>query len=93
MAEQAATTGKAKAPPKSKEGREVYVSRRLHSVEGIRQEITRVYRDGRKGRLDTLDAHRLATVLHLAAKLIVGQELEARISALEKHAEVNKWAA
>ena len=83
MSESAVTPFNTQEPPPNG-GRNTYVSRKLHSVEGIRQEITRLYRDSRKGQLDSLDCHRLANVLHLAARLIEGTALEALIARLER---------
>ena len=65
-------------PPK----RGPYIGK-LSSVESIRREICRVYRLARRSELDTLDAARLANILHLAARLIKEHELEERIEAVE----------
>ena len=69
-----------------------YVTRKLDSLEGIRKEVLRLYKDARRGSLDTLDCYRMATVLGMAAKLLESSELEDRVNQLEKRSE-RKWAA
>lgn len=57
---------------------------RLDSVRSVRREIARLYREARAKQLDVADASKLGNLLFLVGRLIEGQELEARISALEK---------
>lgn len=59
---------------------------KLHTVGAIRREITRLYRDSRRGLVAVQDCARWANVLFLAARLIEGQEIEARVSRLEQRA-------
>ena len=56
---------------------------RLESVDRVRRELVRLYKEGRDGRRDTQDVSRLANVLALIARMIEGGQLEARIAALE----------
>ena len=56
---------------------------RLDSVDRVRRELVRLYKEGRDGKRDTQDVSRLANVLALIARMIEGGQLEARIAALE----------
>lgn len=56
---------------------------RLDSVDRVRRELVRLYKEGRDGKRDTQDVSRLANVLALIGRLIEGGQLEARIAALE----------
>jgi hypothetical protein len=60
---------------------------RLDTMDRIRREVTRLYREGRDGERDTQDVSRLANVLALIARMIEGGQLEARIAALEAAAK------
>lgn len=56
---------------------------RLNTVGGVRREICRLYREARSGGVAVADASRLGNLLFLAARLLEGAELEARVQALE----------
>ena len=56
----------------------------LNSIPRIRDELARVYRDARTGRIPTGEATRLAYILNVMARLIETGELEARIEKLER---------
>ena len=56
---------------------------RLNTVGRVRRELVRLYKEARAGTLDVNDASRLANILFLAARLLEGAELEARIAKLE----------
>jgi hypothetical protein len=60
---------------------------RLNTVDLLRREMAKLYRDGRDGRRDTQDVSRLANVLALIGRLIEGGDLEKRITALEQAKE------
>ena len=60
---------------------------RLESVDRVRRELVRLYKEGRDGRRDTQDVSRLANVLALIARMIEGGQLEARLAALEAAAK------
>jgi hypothetical protein len=57
---------------------------RLNTVAGVRREICRLYREARTGGIAVADASRLGNLLFLAARLLEGQELDARVRALEE---------
>jgi hypothetical protein len=46
--------------------------------------VARLYAEARQGRLDAQTATRLASIVALAARMIEGAELEARIVKLER---------
>jgi len=56
---------------------------RLHTIDDLRLEMARVYRDMRSGRLESSDGTRLVYVLAQMAKLFELSAIEARINALE----------
>ena len=58
-------------------------SRPLKTMEQIRQELSKVYREARNGSVDIGDASRLANILALVGRVIEGSTVEARIRALE----------
>ena len=55
----------------------------LRTIDDVRVEMARVYRDMRSGRMDTQDGTRLAYVLAQIGKLIEAGEIEKRLEALE----------
>ena len=55
----------------------------LQSLEDVRREAARVYREARSGRIETADASRLSFMLQGIAKMIEMAEIESRIEALE----------
>jgi hypothetical protein len=57
---------------------------RLDSLDRLRREMTKLYREGRDGTRNTQDVSRLANVLALIDRLIEGGDLEARIATLER---------
>ena len=62
---------------------------KLATVEDVRRELGRVYREARAGQRNVSDASRLAHVLAVLARLIEGSDLEKRIAALEAAAAAN----
>jgi hypothetical protein len=60
---------------------------RLDTIDRVRREMAKLYRDGRDGRRDTQDVSRLANVLALIGRLIEGGDLEKRIGLLEQQAK------
>lgn len=56
---------------------------KLASVEDIRREMCRVYKDARRGATDTSDASRLVYMLTSIAKMIELGQFEQRLSILE----------
>lgn len=61
----------------------------LTTVEDIRRELARLYREAKSGRRDVGDASRLAHMLGLLGRMVEGAELERRIAALEAAAAAN----
>ena len=55
----------------------------LHSLDDVRREMGKLYREARAGRIDTRDATRLAYILGEMVKLFAVREIEARVKALE----------
>ena len=57
---------------------------RLDSVDRVRREAVRLYRDCRSGRLAASDASKLAHVLDLVRRLVEAGDLERRLEQLEE---------
>ena len=57
---------------------------RLNTLQAVRRELSRVYREARTGKIDTADASRLGLLLVSLAKIMESSDLEQRIEALEK---------
>jgi hypothetical protein len=55
----------------------------LKTIDDVRVEMARVYRDMRAGRIETADGTKLAYVLAQLGKLIEAGELEKRLEAVE----------
>jgi hypothetical protein len=56
---------------------------RLDSLDRVRRELTKIYRQGRDGERDVGDSSKLANILALIARILEGTELEKRVAALE----------
>jgi hypothetical protein len=56
---------------------------KLHTIEEVRREMARVYRDARTGAIDAKLGARLAYMLTQIAQLIESGELEKRVRELE----------
>ena len=70
-----ASTGKSAAPAR--------LRLKLNSIDDVKAEMARLYREGKAGQRDVQDVSRLANVLALLARMIEGSDLEKRIAALE----------
>lgn len=57
---------------------------RLTTMNGVRQEMARVYREARRGEKNTQEAGRLVYILSLIARIIEGSDLEQRVAKLEQ---------
>ncbi len=57
---------------------------RLNTIDDVKAEMARLYREGKAGTRDVSDVSRLANVLALLGRLIEGSELERRLTALEE---------
>ena len=56
----------------------------LRKLDEVKAELARLYREGKAGQRDVSDVSKLAHVLNLLGRLIVDQELESRVQALEQ---------
>jgi hypothetical protein len=56
----------------------------LRTVDDVRAEIARVYREGKAGRRDVTDVSKLANVLAILGRLIEGSETLARLEQIEE---------
>ena len=56
----------------------------LHSIERVRQEMARCYREAKAGRIPAAEASRLTYILGEISKLLRDEALERRISELER---------
>lgn len=70
-------------PPPPRQKGSIALTKMAH----IRSELSRLYREARNGKIDLGDATKLTYILQVLAKVIEGNELEARIEALERAQE------
>jgi hypothetical protein len=59
---------------------------RLDTLDRVRRELVKVYRDARDGKRDVSDASKLGHLLVAIGRLIEGSDLERRLEALEQRA-------
>ena len=59
----------------------------LTKLEHVRDELARVYRQARTGKIETSDATRLTYILVALTKVIESSDLEKRVEALEDGTE------
>jgi len=62
----------------------------LRTLRGVANELASVYREARRGTLDTAEASRLAYLLGGLGKLLQAAELEARITRLEGRSDAEE---
>ena len=55
----------------------------LKTLDDVKAELARLYREGKAGRRDVAEVSKLANVLSILGRLIEGVELAARVEALE----------
>jgi hypothetical protein len=60
---------------------------KLDSLQDVRREMAKLYREARSGVIDVQDSTKLVWVLQAVAKVIEGSDLEKRIELLEKNNE------
>ena len=60
---------------------------KLKTIDDVRAEMARLYREGKAGLRDVADVSRLANVLSLLGRLIEGSDLEKRLTAIEENEE------
>lgn len=56
----------------------------LKTMDDVKAELARLYRDGKAGKRDIADVSKLANVLSILGRLIEGVDLAARLEALEE---------
>lgn len=61
---------------------------RLHTIDDVKRELARLYREARAKKIETQDASRMANMLSILGRLIEGSDLEERLHALEMAAPV-----
>lgn len=59
----------------------------LKTMDDVKVELARLYREGKVGRRHIADVSKLANVLGILGRLIEGAEFEARLQALEQSNE------
>jgi len=62
---------------------------RLDSLQGVRRELVRIYKDMRQKKIPTQEGTRFAFVLQIIAKVLEQSDLEQRIEALEAERAVS----
>jgi hypothetical protein len=55
----------------------------LRTLDDVKAELARLYREGKAGKRDVADVSKLSNVLSILGRLIEGAEMEKRIQALE----------
>lgn len=78
-----ANAGKSPAPTPSR------LRLKLATIEDVRRELARLYREAKSGTRNVQDASRLAHMLGLLGRMIEGADLERRVLALEAAAQGN----
>jgi hypothetical protein len=63
---------------------------RLDSLDRVRRELVKIYRQGRDGERDVADASKLANILTMIARILEGSDLEKRIALLEAAARQDR---
>ncbi|GDX85694.1 hypothetical protein LBMAG43_17360 [Methylococcaceae bacterium] len=62
----------------------------LDTMQDVKREMAKVYREARSGIVDVQDATKLTWCLQAVAKVIEGSDIESRIEQLEQQAAVKK---
>jgi hypothetical protein len=70
-----ASTGAAASPPR--------VRTRLRTIDDVRAELARLYREGKAGKRDVSHVSKLANVLFILGRMIEGADYEERLRELE----------
>lgn len=63
---------------------------KLDTLQDVRREMAKVYREARSGLVDVQDATKLTWCLQAVGKVIEGSDLEKRIEILESKNEIRK---
>lgn len=56
---------------------------RLSTIDDVKSELARLYREAKAGKRDVQDASRLGNMLAIMARMIEGSDYEKRLAALE----------
>lgn len=69
---------------------------KLQTIDDVRAEMARLYREGKAGTRDVGEVSKLANVLALLGRMIEGSDIEKRLAELEQQAETQaarakKW--
>ena len=56
----------------------------LNTIENVKAELARLYREGKSGRREVNDVSKLANVLSILGRLIEGADLERRMAEIEE---------
>lgn len=59
----------------------------LRTIDDVKSELARLYREGKAGQRSVVDVSKLANVLGILGRLIEGADIEARLDALEAKRE------
>lgn len=76
--------GKARADAGNDDAPPARLRLKLKSMDDVKAELARLYRDGKAGRRDIADVSKLANVLSIIGRLIEGVELARRVEQLEE---------
>lgn len=60
---------------------------KLQTIDDVRAEMARLYREGKAGTRDVAEVSKLANVLALLGRMIEGSDIEKRLAELEQQAE------
>jgi len=60
---------------------------KLKTMDDVKSELARLYREGKAGRRDIADVSRLANILSILGRLIEGVDLAARVEQLESRSK------
>ena len=69
------------------DAREPRLRLKLRTMDDVKAELARLYREGKAGRRAIADVSKLANVLGILGRLIEGVDLEARLGALEERSK------
>ena len=69
---------------------------KLATIDDVKTELSRLYREGKAGTRDVAEVSKLANVLALLGRMIEGSDIEKRLAELEQQAETQaarakKW--
>ena len=69
---------------------------KLATIDDVKTELARIYREGKAGTRDVAEVSKLANVLALLGRMIEGSDIEKRLAELEQQAETQaarakKW--